>query len=60
MTPRRPIGVWRGEGALTGSPPCILFIARESFMTPSHTAMHLFRAIRIRVQGLCAQRGEVV
>jgi hypothetical protein len=39
-----------GKGALTGSPPCFLLVAWESYMTSSRTAMHFFIAIRIRVK----------
>ncbi len=49
MTPRRPIGVRRGEGALTGSPPFLLVVAWKLQMTPSRTATHFFIAIRIKV-----------
>ncbi len=37
-----------GMGALTGSPPCFLLVACESYMTPSRPAMHFLIAIRIR------------
>ncbi len=37
-------------GGLSGSPPCFLLAAQESYMTPSHTAMHFFIAIQIRVK----------
>jgi hypothetical protein len=47
MTPRRPIGVQQGRGALNGSPPCFLLAAWESYMTLSSTAPHFFKAIQI-------------
>ncbi len=49
MTSRRPIRVWWGKGALTGSPPCFLSVACESLITPSCAATYFFTAIRIRV-----------
>ncbi len=38
-----------GEGALTGSPPCFLLVAWESYSTTSRMAMHFIIAIRITV-----------
>jgi hypothetical protein len=32
-------------GVLAGNPPYFLLVSWESFMTPSHTAMHIFIAI---------------
>jgi hypothetical protein len=58
MTPRRPIGVQRGKGALTGSPPSFLLVTWESFMTPSPMATHFCIAIRIRVK-LEEERGSL-
>ncbi len=37
-----------GRGALTGSPPCLLLVAWESYTTPSRTTTHFFVAILIR------------
>ncbi len=37
----------REKGALTGSPPCFLLVAGESYMTPSRTATHFVTAIRV-------------
>ncbi len=49
-------GVRRGRWTLVGSPPCLLLVAWESYMTPSHMATHFFIAIRIRVKDLKSTR----
>jgi hypothetical protein len=50
MTPRRPIGVrQRKRGVLTESPPYLLLVIWESYMTPRHTATPDFIATWIEV-----------
>ncbi len=42
MTPRRPIGVRRGRGALMGVPPASYWLPGNHILTPSRMASHFF------------------
>jgi hypothetical protein len=47
MTSKRQIGVCSGEGGVSQSPPCLLLVTWELYMTPSHTVLPGYRAARV-------------